>query len=70
MKHVSTYNDFLTEATSPIDIENSAADFIQTVLKLGSKSNIIDKYIKSHKSLTPYDLSDLVKEIGKQMQNY
>ena len=60
----------LTETATPEDIKNSASDFIKSVLKLGSKSNIFDKYIRSQKSLTRDNLSDLVKEIGKQLQNY
>ena len=60
----------LTETATPEDIKNSASDFIKSVLKLGSKSNIFGKYIRVQKSLTLDNLSDLVKEIGKQLQNY
>lgn len=49
--------------------ERDAKDFISDVLKLGSKANIFDVYMKKNK-INPDDLFKLVTLVGKELLKF
>lgn len=51
-----------------ISINNHAKKFVTDVLKLGSKANIFDIYIKKNK-MNPSDLSDFVAAVANELKD-
>ena len=63
MKKLPKFEDFINEAKESRDLESSdAKDFVTEVLKLGSKQNLFDSYIKKN-GIKPDQLSDLVNQV-------
>jgi hypothetical protein len=63
MKKLPKFEDFINEAKESRDLETSdAKDFVTDVLKLGSKQNLFDAYIKKN-GIKPDQLSDLVNQV-------
>ena len=63
MENIPKFEDFINEAKESRDLKNSdAKDFVTDVLKLGSKQNLFNGYIKKH-GIKPDQLSDLVNQV-------
>jgi hypothetical protein len=72
MSSILDYNNFLgakntDEALKTSVTEQDADKFIADVLKLGSKSNLFDNFLKKEK-ISPDELSILVSLVGKRLQ--
>ncbi|MCK9575736.1 MAG: hypothetical protein WC979_02530 [Candidatus Pacearchaeota archaeon] len=58
------------EAVGTVDLHFKAKMFCQEVLKLGTKNNLFDTYMKSHQ-INPDDLSDFMVAVIENIQtNY
>jgi hypothetical protein len=63
---MKTYDEFLTEGQRPPNTTD-ADQFISEVLKLGSRSNLFDSFMKK-KSLDPNELSTFVQMVADQIK--
>jgi hypothetical protein len=66
MNNLKTYNQFLNEGQRPPSTAD-ADQFIGEVLKLGSRSNLFDAFMKK-RSLDPNELSTFVQMVADQIK--
>lgn len=67
MKKLNTYQEFLNEDTSKRASVANAAEFITQVLKLGTKDNLFDAFMKK-KGMNANEMSDLVKMVATELE--
>lgn len=63
---MKTYKEFLNEGQRP-PTDDDADQFISDVLKLGSRTNLFDSFMKK-KNLNPNDLSTFVQMVADQIK--
>ena len=77
MKHIHTFENFTNENLNELEVlnegyrqpnENDADDFIASVLKLGSRSNIFDPFMKK-KGIDPIELTVFVKMVADRIKS-
>jgi len=67
MKHTQTFEDFLNEDYSKRASPALAAEFITQVLKLGTKDNLFDAFMKK-KGMNADEMSALVKMVATEIE--
>jgi len=67
MEKLPTFNNFINEERNP-SITLIAEIFIKDVLKLGTKDNLFDAYLRK-KGIDKNELSDLVGAVSDQLKS-
>lgn len=65
MNNLQTYEEYLNEES--IDIKTHADNFISDYLKLGTKKNLFDAYMRKAK-MNPEDLSIFVAAVAERIK--
>jgi hypothetical protein len=66
MNHIPSFDEFVNESINEKELRDlqpsDSNDFVTDVLKLGSKQNLFDSYMKKN-GIKPDQLSDLVNQV-------
>ncbi len=68
MKNIATFDDFTNESFKNKVSKANAAAFITQVLKLGSKDNLFDAFMKKE-GIDPNDVGEFVKLVADEIQD-
>jgi len=66
MKHIQSFSEFVNESRDMVSTRD-ADKFISEVLRLGSKDNLFDKFMKKE-GIAPSELSMLVSIIADRIK--
>jgi len=63
------FSEIKESALAPDAFADEAADFCRTVLKMGSRDNLFDKYMKKHK-MEEFELASFMAAVANTILKY